>query len=160
MLQTRRPTTRHWATRYPLRVGFDSSDKTQPEAEGRSRQRVLGLDACQKMNRPWNIGLLMALLTILGGMAWWLVDRGRNEIVITGLPAEDMRFLVIDTDHGALSGQTFTILDGEVDLGWGYSIKGSRMLIRISDETGIHYEGDLVVDQSGITRLSIPRSKS
>lgn len=112
------------------------------------------------MNRPWNIGLLMALLTILGGMAWWLVDRGRNEIVITGLPAEDMRFLVIDTDHGALSGQTFTILDGEVDLGWGYSIKGSKMLIRISDDTGIHYEGDLVVDQSGITRLSIPRSKS
>ena len=111
------------------------------------------------MNRPRNIILLVALLTILCG-ALWQIDRGRNKIAITGVPAEDMDFVVIDTDDGELSGQTFKILKGEVDLGWGYSIKGSRMLVRISDDTGIHYEGDLVVNSSGTTRLYIPRSRS
>ena len=101
--------------------------------------------------------MLAALLAILCG-AIRLIDRGRNEIAIAGIPAEDMDFVVIDTDDGELSGQTFKILKGEVDLGWGYSIKGSRMLVRISDDTGIHYEGDIVVSPSGTTRLYVPGS--
>lgn len=108
------------------------------------------------MNRPRNVILLMALLTILCG-SLWLIERGRNEVAITGMPAEKMILAVIDSDDGQSAGQSFTIKDGMVDLGWGYSIKGRRMLVRIRDEAGTHYEGDLVVDPSGTTRLHLPR---
>jgi hypothetical protein len=114
----------------------------------------------QNMNRSRNTILVIALLALLVGASWWLVDRSKNEIAIHGVLSEGMRFEIIDTDHGELLGQTFPILGGEVDFGRGFSIKGSRMLIRISDETGTHYEGDLIVDPSGKTRLSIPGSTS
>jgi hypothetical protein len=86
-------------------------------------------------------------------LAWVVIQRGKNTIIIYGYPTDGMSLSVVDTDNGKLVGEVFPINNGEVDLGWGYSLKNNRLLFRIIDNSIPIHECDLMINPSGRSEI-------